>query len=252
MSEMSVSAGSTKQQSERRFYTGMALLMVALVLIGFGPTFYLKPFDLIHYPRPAPPLTPSLMTHGLVFTLWLLLFLTQTSLVAAGRRDLHRKLGVGGMMLAVMLVPIIYLNAVWQVARASQPPFTDPLTWTAVPLVPVPFYIAMIWLGWRWRQRDLQAHKRLMLGVMIMLTEPAIGRLPIAPPTLGGFSALAVGGWLLFIPLFLWDRRSLGHLHWATRLGASFYALMIAIKLFMLATPGLWSSFAVHLPGVQS
>lgn len=121
-----------------------------------------------------------------------------------------------------------------------------------MPLVPVPFYIAMIWLGWRSRQRDLQAHKRLMLGVMIMLTEPAIGRLPIAPPTLGGFSALAVGGWLLFIPLFLWDRRSLGHLHWATRLGATFYALMIAIKLFLLATPGLWSGFAAHLPGVQS
>ena len=36
--------------------------------------------------------------------------------------------------------PVMYLTAVWQVARANQPPFTDPLTWTIVPLaVIIPF-----------------------------------------------------------------------------------------------------------------
>ena len=38
------------------------------------------------------------------------------------------------------MIPVMYLTAVWQVARANQPPFTDPLTWTIVPLaVIVPF-----------------------------------------------------------------------------------------------------------------
>ena len=32
------------------------------------------------------------------------------------------------------IIPMMYLVAVWQAGRASQPPFTDPLNWTIVPL----------------------------------------------------------------------------------------------------------------------
>ena len=46
------------------------------------------------------------------------------------------------MLLAMLMIPVMYLTAVWQVARANQPPFTDPLTWTIVPLaVIIPFAV---------------------------------------------------------------------------------------------------------------
>lgn len=243
------SPGVQKQRAERRFYTGMALVMAGLVLIGFGPSFYFKSLG-ISFPRPNPSLTPLIIFHGLVFSLWVAVFVTQASLVAAGRRDLHRKLGVAGIALAFALVPIMYLTTVAQVARASQPPFTDPLTWTVVPLMSIPFFVALIWQGWRSSRRDLQAHKRLMLGAMIMMVQPAIGRLPIAPPILEGAGILAFVGWLLFVPLFLWDRRSLGRIHWATWLGAVFYALSLIGQMAFLAWPGPWARFAAHLPGV--
>ena len=43
------------------------------------------------------------------------------------------RLGKLTMLLAVLMIPVMYLTAVWQVARANQPPFTDPLTWTDRP-----------------------------------------------------------------------------------------------------------------------
>ncbi len=235
---------------ERRFYSRMAWLLVALVFIGFAPSFYLKPLGL-SYPRPNPALIPNLMLHGTVFTAWVATFLAQVSLVAAGRRDLHRALGAFGMALGVAMIPVMYLTAVWQVARASQPPFTDPLTWTVVPLLGIPVFAVMLWLGWQTSRRDLQAHKRLMLGIMIMLTQPAIARLPLAPPSLFGFALPSMLILLLFVPLIVWDLRSRGGLHWATKLGAGLYALIIAAQVFFLVVPGLWSAFAAHLPGVS-
>ena len=250
MAGLANSAGRSVETSrERRFYARMAWLIAAIVVIGFGPSFYFKPLGL-SFPRPNPELAPSVMLHGLVFTAWVAVFLAQVSLVSAGRRDLHRALGLMGMGLGVLMVPVMYLTAVWAVARATQPPFTDPLTWTVVPLIGIPVFAAMLWLGWRESRRDLQSHKRLMLGIMIMFTQPAIARIPIAPPTLPGFAIQALLSWLVFVPLFLWDRRTIGQLHWTTRLGAGLFALITIAQVFFLATPGIWSSLAVHLPGV--
>ena len=166
MASKSDSPGSMAAR-ERRFYTRMAWVLVALVFIGFAPSFYLKPLGL-SYPRPNPPLIPNLLLHGAVFTAWVATFLAQVSLVGAGRRDLHRALGAGGFALGLAMIPVMYVTAVWQVARASQPPYTDPLTWTVVPLLGIPVFAAMLWLGWRATRRDLQAHKRLMLSLMIL------------------------------------------------------------------------------------
>ena len=119
-------------------------------------------------------------------------------------------------------------------------------------MVGIPVFALMLWLGWSATRRDLQAHKRLMLSLMIMLTEPAISRFPLSPPSLIGFSLQLILCWFVFVPLFVWDFRSRGALHWATKTGAGLYALIITAQIFFLATPGVWSAFAAHLPGVAS
>jgi hypothetical protein len=236
----------TRLSAERRFYSSMALMMIALVLIGFAPSFYLR--GLVHYPRPNPSLTPLVLVHGIALTAWLLIFWAQTALVAANRRDLHMKLGIAGMALAAALVPIIYATTVAQVARANQPGFTTPLGWTAVPLATLLAFIPLVWLGWR-RRREAQAHKRLMLSVGLLFMAPAVGRFPLAPPVLAGHVALMVLAWLTFVPLFWWDMKTLGRLHWATRLGAGLGAAAIAVSTILLMTPG-WPAVAAHLPGL--
>jgi hypothetical protein len=67
----------------------MALASALTVFTGFARTYYLRSvFD-----GPAVP-TPLVHLHGAVFTAWILVFVAQTSLVAARRTDLHRRLGV--------------------------------------------------------------------------------------------------------------------------------------------------------------
>src|SRR4051812_9937643 len=99
------------QTRERRFYTRYALFMVVMVLIGFAPSFYFH--NLFSYPRPNPTLPWWVVLHGSLFTLWLLAFVAQTQLVAAGRRDIHMKLGVASLLLALAIIPLMYLVAVW-------------------------------------------------------------------------------------------------------------------------------------------
>lgn len=245
---MATSTSTTvdRASAERRFYSRMALFMVAVIFVGFAPSFYLR--GLVHYPRPNPTLPPHVMVHGLVFSAWLLLFVMQTQLVAAGRREVHMRLGAASFVLAAALIPLMYLTAVWQVARSNQAPFTDPLNWTIVPLAGIIPTAIMLWLGWS-RRREAQWHKRAMLCSALMIMEPGIGRIPLGPPML----AVHVVGMLLtlamFIPLILWDRRTIGHWHPATRLGFGMLAGSMAFTTVMLAT-GAWAPIAAHLPGV--
>src|SRR4029450_2611357 len=130
---------------------------------------------------------------------------------------MHMALGKATVVVALLLVPVMYLTAVWQVVRANQPPFTDPLTWTAIPLAVIPAFAYLVLQAWR-RRREAQWHKRLMLGATILVVfGPGVSRIPLAPPTFGGFTIqLLVGLCLLFAPLFVWDRRTQRRIHPAT------------------------------------
>jgi hypothetical protein len=234
--------------SERRFYSRMALFLLVLMFVAFAPSFYLR--GIVSFPRPNPSLPPAVLLHGGIFTLWMLAVVAQTQLVANRRTDLHMKLGVATVVLAVALIPVMYATSVWQVKRANQPPFTDPLTWTIIPLaVIIPFAIA-IWQGWAHR-RNAPWHKRMMLSAAILaIAGPGIGRLPIAPPTLIGFSIVMLLGLLLFVPLFIWDRRTTGRTHPATWLGFGLGTASVLIPLFVFWTGADWASAARNLPGV--
>jgi hypothetical protein len=150
------------------------------------------------------------------------------------------------------MIPIMYLAAVWQVQRANQPPFTDPLTWTIVPLaVIIPFAI-MVWNGWS-KRRDVAWHKRSMMSAAILVVMgPAIGRLPIMPPTTVGFTVLFLLGLALFIPMFVHDRKLLGEVHPATKLGFTMGAISIAIPLAVFWFNLPWARVAAGLPGVAA
>lgn len=244
-----VASPADRKTSERKFYTRMALFLVFLVLLGFGPSFYLRGI-VPAYPRPNPTLPPTVILHGSVFTLWMALIVTQTQLISARKHEIHMRLGKLTVLLALLMIPVMYLTAVWQVARANQAPFTDPLTWTIVPLsVIIPFAV-MVWNGWS-KRRDAPWHKRSMMSAAILVVMgPSIGRLPIAPPTIVGFTFVFLLGLLLFVPMFVHDRRLLGHVHPATRLGFTMAVISVAIPLAVFWSGANWAGVAAKLPGV--
>jgi hypothetical protein len=68
------------------FFSTVIALMLLTVVAGFGPSYYFA--GMLRAPLPS----PIIHIHGAAFSLWMLLLITQTSLVAAHRTDLHKRL----------------------------------------------------------------------------------------------------------------------------------------------------------------
>jgi hypothetical protein len=81
------------RRSDNLFFSGMAVIVLASVFVGFAHTYYLAGV----FKAPLPNLLVHI--HGAVFSCWILLLIVQTSLVAAGRVDAHRRLGTIGLRL---------------------------------------------------------------------------------------------------------------------------------------------------------
>src|SRR3984957_16481065 len=94
---------SARLRLEQIFFPFMALLIIAAVFLGFARTFFLAP--VYHFQLPNLPVA----VHGVVFASWIALFAIQTSLVAIGRVDLHKKLGALGAILAGLVFIMAYL-----------------------------------------------------------------------------------------------------------------------------------------------
>src|SRR5258708_31860430 len=90
------SAKANRWASERRLYAGVAIGTALITFIGFAQTYYLKVLF------GTPQLRLLLHIHGLLMTTWFVLFFVQVRLVAVHRRDLHRRLGVAGAVVAAL------------------------------------------------------------------------------------------------------------------------------------------------------
>ena len=90
--------GNSRSRFDNLFFPGMAVLILATVFFGFARTHYLAGV----FRAPLPNLLVHI--HGTVFSAWILLVIAQTSLVASGRVDLHRRLGLLGFGVACLMV----------------------------------------------------------------------------------------------------------------------------------------------------
>jgi hypothetical protein len=79
---------------EHYFFLTMSILLLGTILLGFGKTYFLAGM----FKAPLP--NWVIHVHGAAFTSWILLLILQTSLVSAGRVDVHRRLGLAGLGLA--------------------------------------------------------------------------------------------------------------------------------------------------------
>lgn len=104
---------ATRRRYERFFFSGMALLIFGSVFLGFAHSYYLAEI----FKAPLPNLL--IQIHGAVFSFWILFLITQTSLVAIGRTDVHRRLGVLGFGLACLMVVLVAMAATDHLIRGS-------------------------------------------------------------------------------------------------------------------------------------
>lgn len=153
-------------------YPGMAFAVLVTVVVGFGPSYFWRTLS------DLPPLSPLVHVHGLVFTAWVVLFLTQVTLVANGRRDIHRILGMGGALLALAMLVVGWQAAIAQAQREVAAGNADAgLGFLIVPIGDLVSFAVLVGYGITWRTRT-DLHRRLMVLASIAILPAAIGRIP--------------------------------------------------------------------------
>lgn len=229
---------------ERRFYTGMAIVILAAVLVGFGRSFFLRPL----FPDWPSPSEPIFYVHGTAFTAWIILLVVQTSLIARGRTDTHRIVGPFAGALAVLMVVLGTLGALISARRPSG--FTGvlvpPLQFLAIPIFDMVLFAPLVALAIAQR-RNPQSHKRLMLLATISLVAAAVVRWP-GVLTLGPLGFFGITD-LFLVPLVVWDLRTRGRLHPVTLWGGLLIIASQPLRLIISGTAP-WLAFARWATGL--
>jgi len=234
-------SATTAPPSERRFYTGMSIAILATVLVGFSQSFFLRPL----FPDKPTPTEAVFYVHGAVFTAWIVLLVAQASLIAGRRVDLHRRTGAFGAALAIVMVALgLYIALV----AAKRPTgFFDvpvpPLQFLIVPVTDLILFGTLVALAVA-RRNDAQAHKRLMLLATINLTTAAVARIPGIGDG-GPLPVFAVTD-LFIAALAIWDVRTRGRLHPATLWGGLATILSQPLRLALSGTAP-WLAVAAWL-----
>jgi hypothetical protein len=214
---------------ERAFYGGMTLLMIGTILLGFRATYFplgAKPAALSSFP---------VALHGIVYSLYLALFLVQVSLIAARRVRWHMSIGLAIYCLAALMIPLGVLAAADEIKRdlATGPPYLlgiDPRSFSLVSVMGTVMFGTLI--GWSYVvRRNPQMHKRLALYATLSMMNAGSDRWPWQAWGIDeGWSVWVYTG-LLLLPV-LYDLISMRRLHRAT----------------IIAAPYVWILYKVQIP----
>jgi len=162
-------------RSDHIFFPAMSALILVTVFVGFARTYYLAGMVRAHLP------SPIIHIHAVVFSLWVLLLVTQTSLVAAHRIDAHRKLGLVGFGLACLMPVLGVLGATNSLSRNFAPP-GFPLgaqTFYIIPMSSMLLFSILAFFAYRER-RNSAVHKRLILIATFAIMDAPTGRPPLS------------------------------------------------------------------------
>lgn len=233
---------SRTRRTGHGLYAWVAVAAALIIFAGFARTFYLRSIS------GAPPLSSLLFAHGVVMTLWMVLFVAQVGLVAAGRTALHRRLGLFGLVLAVLVICVGVAASIDAGRRGASPaPGVPPLVFMAIPLFDMPVFAVLVGVA-LWKRRRPDIHKRLMLLATLGLLTPGIARIPLDIIQRGGppvFFGLALLFPLVCIAV---DTARSRRLHPAFGWGGALVILMLPLRLLIASTQA-WMQFAGWLVG---
>ena len=215
---------------EHIFYSGIALAFGICVFVGFSRTYYLKGLF------GTPHLSWLAHLHGAMFTAWTVFFLCQVGLVAAGRTDLHRRLGrVGGVVGAgvVMLGIVMTLHSVHAGYATGRPGMASLLINAFMSLL----LFSVFFAAGLFFRRKKEIHKPLMVLAMVSLIIPAIARLPM-PPFMIGWAILAFS-----LTGVIYDAIVLRRVHVTNIVGVLLINIASPLR-FMIADARGWQRFS--------
>jgi hypothetical protein len=214
----------------------MALTAAAAVVLGFSRTYYLRPqFQSTSLPF-------YLHVHGALFSAWIALFVVQTSLVAARRTDIHRRLGLTGAALAPMMVAVGVTAAIISGRRNIAAGFErEALSFFTTPLSSMMVFVVLVGSALYYRRRP-ETHKRLMLLATISILDAATARWPFAFATATPWAYYVLADFFMLVAV-AYDVISRRRIHPAYIWGGLF-VVVVQILRDVVGRTDAWRAFA--------
>jgi hypothetical protein len=239
----------TAVADDRRFFTGMAVIALLVVLAGFGNSYYFWPLTRATVHPSGQPIAASLPAavhlHAMAFTVWMLLFIVQVGLVTRDQVQAHRRLGRAMAWLLPVLLITGVVTAIGGARNGWNPggPFRDALAFLIVGLFDLLVFGVLTGAALAFRHRP-DLHKRLMLlGTLGGLMWPAITRIPfLAGRFLPMFSVLA----LLLLAPAIRDFAIGARTRWVSLVSGAGILLMFPSRA-VVGNSEWWRSFASWL-----
>ena len=225
-------------QSDHAFFPGMMLLATVIMLWGFAPSFFLRgivPLTVHSYlDRPLQPIRWLYIAHGVVFTTWVALVVTQVALLVTGHTAIHRRLGNVAFVLAPCMVALGLAVTAYATRHGFHDVPTSAVSFSTVPLLDLVLFSGFVTAGLAYR-RQPQMHKRWILFAMLVVAEAGWARIDMLNPA---YLPLWVSTELAFlVPIIAFDLMRLGRLHVATVWGCVAIAGTFSLRMWVGATP---------------
>ena len=224
--------------SERLFYVIAGSVMLVATAVGFR-------FFLVHGRgfgggEITRQIVPLVVVHGLAMFSWIVLFLVQSIFILNGNPRLHMRIGVGGAVLAGVIVPLGSVSAILSARHNPElyQPFAGARFFLATMLGEMLAFGVLVGVAVIYRRRP-EIHRPMMLLASLMIISGSLGRCPyigdfaIRPPLYALGPALVLGA--LFLLLLLGMTRKLNR--WYT-LGYS--GIVIASCTFIVIGHSAW------------
>jgi hypothetical protein len=224
------------------FFSVTIAMMLVAVVVGFGPSYYFAGA----WNAPLPSMV--IHVHAVLFSCWMLLLVTQVSLVATHRVNVHRQLGIAGCVLAAAMVISGVLAASDSLIRPPRVPGRDVLAFYIFPMSNMFMFAVLMTFAYRQR-RDSASHKRLILIATTALMLAAVTRWPVALIQRQTFRAGLVSDVFLLM-LIAYDLWSLRKIH-RTTLYAGVFLLTVQHVRFLIGGTAAWHGFAAWVQGMM-
>ncbi|MFT3810131.1 MAG: hypothetical protein QM698_09455 [Micropepsaceae bacterium] len=234
------------RRAESVFITAYLTVLIAIIFIGFSPSFYLR--GVVEPAAPLAPLRIETIVHAALASVFMIAFPLQGFLAARRRMKAHIRIGRWAFVLGAVLVPIGYVAGAgaYHAVRPVPVPREMMEAFVSLPLFGSAALALALWLGWRSRL-DGATHKRLIVTLACMMADPAIFRLPIW--TMGPEGLVFIQAVMLatLAPLWIWDLATLRRIHKGTLIGSAVFAGEVVLRTLIMPTEG-WTALVHALP----
>jgi hypothetical protein len=215
-------------------YVYLAYACALIAFAGFTPTYWM-PLATGRFHGPS-----ILHLHGLLFSAWMVFFIVQTKLVATGRVERHRALGLLGVSLATAMLFVGLAAALHSVRLGIALGLeAQNRAFSIVPISIVVFFACTVAAAVANVSRP-DVHKRLMLVATVSLLPPAFARLialgagvpfsPGHPPPLAFSLVPSFASDLPLIAAIVWDWRRYARLHRTYLIAGAFLVALQLIR----------------------